>query len=651
MASGEAPRDLAALSLEELMEIEVVYAASLHEQSVREAPSSVTIVTAEEIRCYGYRTLADLLDGAAGFYTSYDRNYVYLGTRGFSRPGDYNTRILLTINGRRLNDEIYGQASIGTEFPLDIDLIDRVEVIRGPSSSIYGTNAFFAVVNVLTKEGRDLGGGRVGGKGRSFGTYGTGLAFGGEHSSGASLLLSGSYYDSEGRDLYYPEFDDPATNGGVAEGADRDGSKSAYASLSRGGVRVEGLYGWRKKGIPTGAWETAFNDSRTHSVDERAYLALSYTRALGSGVEVSGEASYDWYGYDGDYVYELEEEGEPSTYVSTDYVRGEWWRGDLSLSVPLAERHRLMVGARGRYDARLHQKFFDEEATYLDDERTSGSWAFFAQDEVRVRDDLLVNAGVRHDHYETFGGTTNPRLALIWSPLARTTFKLLYGSAFRAPNPFELYYTDGEEGDEDRVQKPNPDLSPEKLRTYELVLEQGLGARLQGSAAVFRTEVSDLISIETDPDDSLLVFRNLDEAHATGLEIGLSGSPRDGCRARLSYTYQESDDCRTGELLSNSPKHLAKLGIVSRLLGERLAAGFELRYTGDRKTPKGDTADGYVVGNLTLSSRLLRGRLELSASAYNLFDKTYFDPGSEEHVQDLIEQDGRSFGVAARVGF
>jgi len=129
----EEAKDVIDLSPEELKSVQV-YSASMYLQSDREAPSSVTIVTAEQIRKFGYRTLADILRSVRGFYVSYDRNYSYLGVCGFSRPGDYNDRIQLLIDGHRLNDNVYGQAFIGTEFPLDIDLIDHVEIVRGPGS-------------------------------------------------------------------------------------------------------------------------------------------------------------------------------------------------------------------------------------------------------------------------------------------------------------------------------------------------------------------------------------------------------------------------------------------------------------------------------------------------------------------------------------
>ncbi len=109
-----------------------VYAASKHLQSVNDAPSSVTIVTAEEIQEYGYRTLADILESVRGFYITYDRYSSYVGVRGFGRLGDWNSRVLLLIDGNRINDVVLGQAALGTEFPLDVDLIQRVEIVRGP---------------------------------------------------------------------------------------------------------------------------------------------------------------------------------------------------------------------------------------------------------------------------------------------------------------------------------------------------------------------------------------------------------------------------------------------------------------------------------------------------------------------------------------
>ena len=156
-------QSLSELSLEDLMRLDAgrVFGASERSQPVTEAPASVSFITAEDIARYGYRTLADILHGVRGMYVSDDRNFSFLGARGFGKPGDYNSRILLLVNGHRVNDNVFGQAEIGAEFGLDPATFERVEIIRGPASSLYGDSAFFAVVNVITKTGASLDGATV----------------------------------------------------------------------------------------------------------------------------------------------------------------------------------------------------------------------------------------------------------------------------------------------------------------------------------------------------------------------------------------------------------------------------------------------------------------------------------------------------------
>lgn len=145
------------LSLEELGNV-TVYSASKHAQNVSDAPSSVTIVTADQIQKFGYRNLGDILRSVPGFYVTYDRNYSFLGVRGFGRLGDWNSRVLILIDGHRSNNNTFAEAMLGNEFPVDVALIDRVEVVRGPSSSLYGSSAFFAVIKVITRKAPQMKG-------------------------------------------------------------------------------------------------------------------------------------------------------------------------------------------------------------------------------------------------------------------------------------------------------------------------------------------------------------------------------------------------------------------------------------------------------------------------------------------------------------
>ena len=257
--------DVAALGIEELMQLKVtsVYGASRYLQKTKEAPSSVTILTSRDIQTYGWRTLAELLNSVRGFFTTYDRNYHYIGLRGFGRPSDYNSRVLLLVDGHKINDNIYFMAPIGTDFPIDLDLIERVEIIRGPSSSLYGTSAFFGVINITTRKGMDLKGVEVSGAAGSFETYNGRMSYGYHNEAKqADFLLSGSYMESQGqRNLFFKEFDDPATNNGRVPNRDQDQSRSLFAKGSLKELTLEGAYQYRWKAIPTAAFGTVFNNT------------------------------------------------------------------------------------------------------------------------------------------------------------------------------------------------------------------------------------------------------------------------------------------------------------------------------------------------------------------------------------------------------
>ncbi len=618
-------------------DIPSVYGASKYEQKVTEAPASVSIVTADEIRKYGYRELPDILRSVRGFFTTYDRSYHYLGVRGFGRPGDYNSRILLLVNGHRLNDNIYDSAAIGNEFVLDVDLIERVEVIRGPSSSLYGTNAFFGVINVVTKRGRDLQTAELSGEVRSHETYKGRASYGNRFDNGVEVLFSASGLESDGDDHYYEEFDDPATNNGKAEGVDDEEYRRYFASLAFHDLRLEASYSKRQKGIPTGAWGTEFNDPGNDTDDARGYLDLLYQRELGSRSDITARLFYDKYEYDGDYMYDYGVPGSPDVVDLEDFGHGEWWGAELKLTGSLS-MHKLTLGGEYRATIDAHQKTFDPYDTYLDDHQSDDIWAVYVQDEIALGDDLILSLGVRHDEYDTFGGTTNPRAGLIYMPTEKTTVKLLYGEAFRAPNAYELYYHDG-----DFTQKAPGDLDPETIKTAELVLEQYIGGHLRGVASVYHYKVEDLIEQTTDPADGLLVFVNAGEVEASGLELELEGKWPGGWEGRISYAYQDTEDEETGDRLTNSPKHLANLNLIAPLGLDTYFAGLEVIYVDDRKTVQDTTAGDYAIANLTLFARDLFGGLDLSGSVYNVFDEEYGDPGGEELLQDTIEQDGRTY--------
>lgn len=346
-------------------------------------------------------------------------------------------------------------------------------------------------------------------------------------------------------------------------------------------------------------------------------------------------ASYNRYVYDGYYVYPDPDAG---SILNRDYSFGEWWGWEGQLQKRMGQRHRLTLGAEYRDNVRQDQRNFDLQpiVMYLDSHRQSDHAAVYVQDAYKVLDDLTIHAGLRYDH-SSFGGTANPRLALIYRPLERTTFKFLYGQAFRAPNAYELYYSDA------NLEKGNPKLSPERIWTYAVTADHYLGDHLRFSGSAYYYAIHDLIVQGRDPIDGLLVFDNSQKVRAKGLEFEMEGKWANGMQTRFSYAVQNAADRLTQASLVDSPRHLGKANLATPLVSRRLFLGIEGQYTSRRLTLRGHHVGGFPLLNLTLSGKDLFKRFDVAASFYNLLDRTYADPGGEERLPNAIVQDGRAF--------
>jgi outer membrane receptor for ferrienterochelin and colicins len=631
--------DLSNASLEELSNIQV-YSASRHLQSASEAPSSVTVITADEIQKYGYRTLADILRAVRGFYVTYDRNYSFVGVRGFGRLGDWNSCILLLIDGHRANNNVIDEAMIGNEFPIDVDLIERVEIVRGPSSSLYGTDAFFAVVNVITRKSPKLKGWEFSFEPSSFGTFKERGSYGGQY-RGVDMLLSGTFYNSAGQTLFFPEFDSPATNNGITHNTDDESYQHILSTISYRGFTLQGVFSARDKGNPTAYFGTLFNDPRTRNSDDQQYFDLSYEHAVGESWELSARTSYDQYRLEAPLAYSAT--GPADKYS----VRGNWWTGEVQLSRTFLKKHHITFGSEVRDNLREDQSNYDPDGAdpFTVGLASSTIWALYAQDEFAITRKLELSAGVRFDHYSDFGSTTNPRLGLIYHLFSPTTMKLLYGSAFRAPDVFETtpgygpYYDD------------NLQLRPETIHSTEGVVEQKLGEHLTLSGSVFDNQIKDLITMQTNPIDNQFIYRNSGKADALGLEAEVDGRFASGWEGTASYGYAHVQDAATHQILDNSPQHLGKLNFVAPVVHNKVFGSLTAQYMSARRTLAGNTVGGFAVFNATLFGHTLGKHLDVSGSVYNLFDKKYFDPGRLEDVEDAIQQDGRSFRLKITARF
>ena len=619
-----------------------VHAASGFEQRVTEAPSAVSILTRDDLRGFSYRTLADALSGLVGFYTTHDRSYHTLGVRGFNRPGDYNTRTLVLINGVTINDPLYSTGRVGTDFPLDLDLIERVEVVRGPSSSLYGSSAFFAVINVVTRDAQSVAPAEGAVSAGSFYAF-TGR-FSAAHTFGdkGSLLLSGSLAASEGDDLYFPAFDD------TAEGLDGEWLGSFFLQGRYGNWTLQAVHADRVKDRPTASFGTIFNDADAWDRDQETLVDVSWAGEIAEHWSGQARAGYQRYAYKADWPFDYAEEGEPEDrVVDRDLALAETIGGEARVSTTILPRQKVTVGAEVRHSFRLNQRYQSGDDIVLDSREDQTYFGLYAQDEMRLASWALVNAGVRYDRREPYGAAAvSPRTALILAPLDCTVVKLIYGAAFRAPNVYERFYDDG-----GYSLKANPDLDSETIRTYELVWEQRVATWFRLMTSLYRYDVKNLISQTEDPDDGLLVFRNLEKVKAQGVEIEGRLDLPGGVRARIGYNWSDTENRETGARLSNSPEHMVGINLLAPVVTPRLTAGVEVQYIGDRRTVSGEQLGGFTVANATLRARRLPGDFEVLFSVYNLYDKAYVHAVSKDIEGGTVAQDGRTFRVKAMKRF
>ena len=543
------------------------------------------------------------------------------------------------LNGLRTNDNVYDLAYIGEEFSVDVDLIERVEVIRGPGSALYGSNALFAVINVVTKSGSSLAGGEISTSAASFGTYSGRASYGRAFANDLDLLVSATYSDGKGRNLFYPEFNAPLTNNGVANGVDHEGFHKILVTASKGDFSFQANTISREKGVPTGQYATIFGDNRTRTTDGLSLASVSFDRALSNGASISTRLHAGRYAYLGEYAY-------TNLAPNQDEVLGEWWGMDVDAARKIGSRQFLTFGAEYQDNFKQVQKNFDPEpyVLYTDVRGRSARWGVFAQDEIKLAEPVMLYAGARLDHYEGFGYATSPRLALIYTPSPTTTFKVLAGRAFRAPNEFELHY-------EALGYKANPQLGPEHIETLELIAQRFIGGGVQISASAFRNRLTGLTDQLLDPADSLVRFVNLDEIRARGLELGLGVNRGHGPTGQLSYSLQRTEERTTGAELTNSPGQIVQLQLRSPVPGLGAIAALDAQYMSARRTLAGNTANAHTLTNLSLFAPKAFGRFDLSAGLYNVFDTRYGDPVGDGYVQDVIQQDGRNVRVRATLHY
>ena len=630
-APTHAMTDLTALSLEQLLGVRIV-GASKYPQKQSEVAAAVSVITRQEIKAFGWRTLGEALASLPGVYTTYDREYTYLGTRGFGLPGDLTARVLITLNGNRVNDPVYDGGAVGRDFPVDMDLIERIEFIPGPGSAVYGQNAMLGVVNVITRNGAALNGTELawsyqqpqaGREGR--------LSWGKRLDNELDVLISVSGLQSRGEDRF---FDYGAAGvSGVAAGQDRESSQQFFARASRGAWSLDVAHGQRDKHDPTAAYFNAPLVPGQKNSDAYTLAQLQYQDTLAdSNLQLSGRLFMGRYRYAGMFSYN----GSWFSYPTEGDWRGTEWR---LLSTAVAD-HKLMLGLEAQENVRTDVAALDlnHPANDLRMKDSGYRVGLYAQDEWRISERVTSTFGMRVDRSNAAGTTTSPRVALIWQATPATSFKALLGRAHRAPNVYERDYADGQ------AQIANPVLGGERIDTRELVVDHRVGHDLSLRASLYQWQMVGPITQVADPVSGLVQFQPGEPVTANGLELSADKMWDAGARLRGSVSAQNAS-CTPGAALPNSPKLLAKLNFSSPLPTAGWRIAYALHYTSERLSLDGSELGGYAISHLHLSTQALARGLELSLGINNLFDKHYAHPGADTNWQNALVQDGRSVRI------
>lgn len=650
-AAAGADADMAAV-FEFFKEEGQVITATKTSLQQKEVPASVSVITADEIARYGYRSLAEALRGVTGFNVTDDKNYSYAGVRGFNILGDYSTRVLILIDGNTTNDPIYGTGFIGHELGVDMDSVKRIEVVMGPGSAIYGSHALFAVINVITKTGEDVQGGSL-----SL-AHGSGqmrepkAAFGARLGNGLDFYLSAARLSREGVDPYAPEYADADTPTGVFGGGDAEEAHKLLAKLGYGPFKLEAGHNLRRKAIGTGASSTVYGDSQSYTLDGGGFVQFGWAQEVGDGLDLSARAYHRDYEFKGHYRLWYPNEQDPARYVedNVSVAESSSLGGEAQLNWrPFAE-DRLTLGGEWQNHYHLVNKSYDLGATdstlyyeYLNDVRDLKLASIYAQNIYRWQDWLSVVLGGRYDQYSTSGDSLNPRAGLIVDVLENATLKLLYGTAFNAPTIYNLYYQDGL-----AYTQPNPGLKPETLQTLEAVLELAWAQNVHSSVAGYQNSVRDLVVLVTTDDISpstganLQQYRNQREVRTRGVDVKLRGEWR-GLRGKLGASYQETRDTATELELYGSPRDTANAGLSLPLFGTGFTLTGEEEYVGGRKTISGRDLDRYFKTDVILHGAKLGGHIGLTFKVSNVFDNGYAVPFGAGGRQDAIAQDRRGW--------
>ena len=655
---------------------ELITIATGTEKQVRFAPSVASVITSRDIRESGARTLDEALEMVPGLHVgaSFNRQDAIYSIRGIHTG--QNPQVLLLIDGIRVQQLFSGARPYNYSLP--VANIERIEVIRGPGSAVYGADAFAGVISVTTKTANHTAGNEVGVRRGSFATREVWWNFSDEF-AGVKTSFSIQHTKSDGDDRRRIDEDFQtildglfATDVSLAPGQLNNDIELLNSKLKFSGSLFSlDFFSWHLANAGNGSGGAqALDPEGGDSIDYSGVSLVTREFQLGSeDWTLLGELDYSVLNQDARFrlfppgAVQLDNGAPPTPVLFPDGVIGNpsvlektiaaevvsFYRGSSNHNVRIAAGFRLQdleAGETKNFSDLDDDAFF---GTLID---VSGTQDIFIRDENRehyyisVQDewafanDWRFTFGLRYDKFTQFGDSVNPRAALVWSTTHNLTTKVLYGRAFRAPSFSELF------ADNNPALLGNEDLDPETINTYEVAFDYRPTQRLALRLNLFAYDIKDLVEIEFQSPAS-----NSGEQSGKGFEFELEWDPVENLRVTANYAWQRAEDDENNRDVANAPQEQiyfrAAYDISNSMLGSVV-----VNHVMDRERPEGDSRsaiDDYTTLDAVLSYQNVYQGLDIALIGRNLFDVDVREPSSVGPFGVEIPQDYPMEGRSATI--
>ncbi|MCA1829695.1 MAG: TonB-dependent receptor, partial [Myxococcales bacterium] len=605
-----------------------VEAVSRYAEDIDDAPSSVTIISGEEIRAFGYPTIAEALRGVRGFTITDDRAYPSASVRGLGQPEDYGNRLLVLSEGQSLNDDIDNASSIGSSARVDLHDVDRIEVVRGPGSLLYGAGAVSGVVNLVGPPRDEPNSANAG-----FGVY-DGVALhgrGGFHynfGADSGMWASASGARSDGFDLSIPD-------AGLASGVEAFSSVNTSGRAWSGPLTAQWFFQRRNQSVPVGAYGTVFGDPNTRLLDTRAMAEVRYEPHVSDSVQLLLRGQANRYASNESFA------SDPGSY---ERYQSAWYGAEARIAWTPMRGLRLTVGGEGQTHPVVILRGESGGAGYLDEHAPYHFSAGYLLADVSPLSWLKFSGGARVDNYSTFGAIVVPRGAIIVKPAEGGTLKLIGGRAFRAPSIYEQVYNDG-----GITQVKATSLQPESIWSGEVEYSQRFKSDWVALVGGYVSRVQDIISADADaPGSDQIRFQNsATPVLLSGLDVEVRREFRRQWMVSASYGYQRARYLSSpiaDASLVNAPEHLASFKGIAPIVQDM--ALLALRAT--LETPRRisldstETTGTSLILDATISGTLKGFGLHYTFGIYNLADQRALAPVSGTFASRVMPQNGRT---------